>query len=168
MQAGAGRDLKDGNATGSYTGAYDTETRKGGVSGEALPRTGPAGRYRLKLFQALRAAAPNALVERQEQRYAIDMWLTFRIDENGKAIDAQLESPVPDYRRYSARVASIDVRFDGSAFTGTVVADIDHGGQGKNARGGCTRHERYTYEMAGHRHRRRRHRPVRGEGQEHP
>ena len=140
--------LRDGQATGSYAGTYSTDARKGGVTGEKLSSAGVAGRYRLRLFQALRASAPTPWWGGGNNTYAIDMWLSFRIDERGKAIDPQLESPVPDYRRYSALVDSIDIQFDGCAFSGTVVADVDSGEQGK-ARGECSRRERYTYDLAG-------------------
>jgi len=139
--------MENAGIAGKYVGSCAGEERKGAVTGKKLPNTGREGRYKLRLFQALRRLAPARGFTGPNVKYAIDMWLTFRIDKKGNAIDAQFETPVPDYRRYCALVESIDVDFKGAELEVDLVADVDHGGQGRS--GGDTRRERYEYELKG-------------------
>ncbi|MFC1462677.1 hypothetical protein ACFLQU_03635 [Verrucomicrobiota bacterium] len=139
--------FQEAGATGKYVGTYDGEERKGVVTGKKLPNAGREGRYKLKMFQALRRLKPTPWWGGGNATYAIDMWLTFRVDKRGRAVDAQLESPVPDYRRYCALVRSIDVDFDGAEFRATVKADVDHGGQAQKKKD--ARREKYEYELRG-------------------
>ena len=139
--------LEKAGAKGKYVGSYAGEERKGAVTGKKLPEASIEGRYKLKMFQALRRLKPTPWWGGGNARYAIDMWLTFRVDRKGRAMDAQLESPVPDYRRYSALVRSIDIDFDGAEFTVKVAADVDHGGQAQKKKD--ARREKYKYELRG-------------------
>lgn len=137
--------IKDGAAAGTYKGTYAAEARSGAVTGAKLPAAAPRGRYRIKCFQAMRRLAPARGFTGSNADYALDMWLSFRIDGTGRAIDALFESPVPDYRRYSAIVKSINVKHRASRLTVQAVVDVDHGGQGRAD--GDTRYEQYAYTL---------------------
>ena len=139
--------VEEAGITGKYVGTYADEARKGAITGKKLPEASREGRYKLKMFQALRRLKPTPWWGGGNARYAIDMWLTFRVDKKGRAMDAQLESPVPDYRRYCALVRSIDIDFDGAEFEATVKADVDHGGQAQKKKN--ARREKYKYELRG-------------------
>ena len=137
--------IQDGAAAGTYKGTCAAEARSGAVTGAKLPAAAPQGRYRIKCFQAMRRLAPARGFTGSNADYALDMWLSFRIDAGGRAVDALFESPVPDYRRYSAIVKSINVKRRACRLTAEAVIDVDHGEQGRA--GGDTRCEQYTYTL---------------------
>ncbi len=63
-------------------------------------------------------------------RYALDMDLRAGLrDGTADLSRITLESSVPDYRRYTARVQSSDLRLRDGRLAGAVTALIDHGGQ---------------------------------------
>ena len=110
---------------GTFTGRCGDRAVAGGVSSAVVtqPDAAAFARCRLRILGALRRLQQTKGVNWQ---YALDMNLTFP----WPATLAQLETIVPDYRRYSAVVTKCAVARDGHRLRGTVVALVDYGGQG--------------------------------------
>ena len=134
---------------GTYTGTYGGESKSGSVVGEAFAPDERPARYRLGLGQALRRLAPRQGVGGSNTEYALDMWLSFEMAD-GRARDARFESPVPDYRPYSAIVERLEVTREGAALKGTATITVDYGRDPGDRYGSdAKRVEAYTYTLKG-------------------
>ncbi len=78
-------------------------------------------------------------------KYALDMDMTVAM-RDGKVTAVQMESIVPDYRRYSAIVRSHDLAVTSTGASGTVTVDMYYGQQSTGKQGPSDR-ETYTYRV---------------------
>ncbi len=135
------------NGLSRYEGEVAGKAVKGDISIRLLPHAANAegyGRIKVRL--------PGALMRLYRQRgpnwkYALDMNLTIPV-RDGKPGVIQLESVVPDYRRYSAIVQRNSLSLEGHELGGAVVALVDYGNQGRS-KDFKSREETYTYTLRG-------------------
>jgi hypothetical protein len=123
-------------ASGAARGVYRAETDAGEVRGTVSGTLGDqpegrTGRYDLRIFQALYRLTPEAGVGGQNVNYALDMILRFRA-RDGKVLWSRLQTPVPDYRPYTAAVEALDFEAKGFAFRATARSTVDYHKHKKN------------------------------------
>ena len=120
--------LADGAFLGTYDGTTDGSAVKGKLAGTLAqqPDDTEQSRFRVRVCHLLqrswRAKGLN-------YKYALDFNLIFSVIK-GNIHRVQLETIVPDYRRYCAVVTRQDLKLDGFTLTGTIDAMIDTGEQG--------------------------------------
>jgi hypothetical protein len=134
--------VADGAVTGTYGGATDGAAVAGALAGTVAPQTdaGAKSRFRVRMCHVLQRAWRQ---KGSNYKYALDFNLVFSIAK-GVIPRVQIETIVPDYRRYCVIVTKQDLRLEGFALTGTVEAMIDTGEQGGKG-AGTPREEPYVF-----------------------
>ncbi len=141
--------VNGGTLAGTYEGVHGAIARKGVIEGIRLPEASDEGVYRLLLLHGMARLNQTGGMNKG---YALDMRLRFQF-ERGQASHALFENVVPDYRRYSATVASLNVTNDGAKFAATMVVALDSGLETRDATGKVVvpRYETNTFTLAGFR-----------------
>ncbi len=139
-------DLKrNGDAiSGSYHGLRGGTEVRGAARGSASPAPADDADRRIRL------GLPGALLKLFEARgpnwrYALDMDLILPM-AGGRVRHARFETPIPDYRGYSAIVQRADLQQQGSTLSGQVEVMVDYGSQGTQ-RLGLPRTELHRYDL---------------------
>ncbi len=136
----------DGQATGAYRAETDAGEIRGKVSGvRARQPDISVARLNLRIFQALYRLSPEAGQPAVNTNYAIDMNLKVRMQDD-KALWGRLQTPVPDYRPYSAVVDDVEVKTDGFSIELVARATV-HYHQGQKR--GHPMVDRYSYRLEG-------------------
>ena len=138
--------VADGKVAGVYRGTRGRDEVRGQVMGIAAPQPAQGRAIAdLRIFQAMLGLVPADGSKAPNMNYALDMTLRFRPGESGKARWARFQTPVPDYRPYTAVVRSLTLREDGFRWIVEMAVDANYHGKHGTADGT----EAYTYRLEG-------------------
>lgn len=117
---------------GTYKGHCGANTVQNTISGtmSALTDASAYRRFKVRFAGALARMYQAKTINWQ---YALDMDLSV-VFQDGEFRSARFETPVPDYRRYSAMIQSSTFTLSGPHLSGTMTVNVNYGGQGKETK----------------------------------
>lgn len=131
--------------TGRYAGSIGGKQTTGALAGTREKPVRLDRDYRRLTIRMVGAVHRIFSRKGPNWKYALDMDMTVAV-RDGKVTAVQMESIVPDYRRYSAIVKSHDLAVTPTGVSGTVTVDMYYGEQSTGKQGPSDR-ETYTYRI---------------------
>ena len=136
---------KSGAWSGRFVGSVGGQRAAGAMTGSREDAVRLDEGYRRLTVRMIGAVHRIFSRKGPNWKYALDMDMTVAV-RDGKVMAVQMESIVPDYRRYSAVVESHDLAVTPTGISGTVTADLYYGEQSTGEKGPSDR-EKYTYRV---------------------